>query len=43
MIWNKEIECMNAADMRVMQSERLIMLVKNVYENVPFYKRKWTT
>lgn len=40
MIWNKEIECMNVADMRALQSERLIKLVKNVYEHVPFYKKK---
>ena len=31
---------MNAPDMINLQSERLIKLVKNVYENVPFYKRK---
>lgn len=31
---------MNAADMRDLQSEKLIMLVKNVYENVPFYRKK---
>ena len=31
---------MKAADMRDLQSEKLIMLVKNVYENVPFYRKK---
>ncbi len=31
---------MNATNMHALQSESLIKLVENVYENVPFYKRK---
>lgn len=31
---------MSTADMRTLQSESLIKLVNNVYENVPFYKKK---
>lgn len=40
MIHNPEIECMSRADMRRLQTERLIATVKRCYENVPFYKRK---
>lgn len=40
MIHNPEIECMSREDMRKLQSERLIKVVKNCYENVPFYKKK---
>lgn len=40
MIWNKEIECMAADDMKALQSARLIHLVHHVYTNVAFYKNK---
>ncbi len=40
MIWNKKVECMNREDMRAIQSERLIQLVKNVYNHVPFYRKR---
>lgn len=40
MIWNKEIECMGRDEMKALQSERLIDLVKRVYNNVAFYRRK---
>ena len=36
--WNKEIETMELADMKALQSERLVKQVKHVYENVPYYK-----
>lgn len=40
MIYNPEMECMSREDMRRLQSERLIEMVKRCYENVPFYKKK---
>ncbi len=40
MIWNKEIECMEREDMKSLQSKRLVSLVKYVYENVEFYRKK---
>ena len=40
MIFNPEIECMSREDMRRLQTERLIEVVKRCYENVPFYKKK---
>ncbi len=36
--WNKEIETMELADMKALQSERLVKQVKHVYENVPYYR-----
>ena len=35
-----EIECMSRDEMAALQSERLVKQVKNVYENVEFYKKK---
>ncbi len=35
-----EIECMSRDEMSALQSGRLVKQVKNVYENVPFYKKK---
>ena len=40
MIWNKEIECMSREEMTKLQSERLVVLVKYVYDNVEFYRKK---
>ena len=40
MIWNKEIECMPRDEMTRIQSERLVKLVKYVYDNVPFYRNR---
>ncbi|MEE1062980.1 MAG: phenylacetate--CoA ligase, partial [Paludibacteraceae bacterium] len=40
MIHNPEIECMSREDMRKLQSERLVKIVKTCYEKVPFYRRK---
>lgn len=39
-IRDPKIECMSADEMRALQSERLRKQVKNVYENVAFYRRK---
>ncbi len=36
--WNEEIECMDREKMRELQSERLVKKVKDVYENVPYYR-----
>ena len=40
MIWNKEYECMPREEMTALQSERLVKLVKYMYERVPFYRKK---
>ncbi len=40
MIWNEKIECISREELRALQSERLIELVKKVYNNVPFYRQK---
>ncbi|MCQ2145452.1 MAG: phenylacetate--CoA ligase [Bacteroidales bacterium] len=40
MIHNPAIECMPREDMRKLQSERLVKIVKTCYEKVPFYKKK---
>ncbi len=39
-IWNPEAECMSRDKMHTLQSERLIKKVKEVYENVPYYRAK---
>jgi len=38
--WNATYECMSREEMRRVQSERLINMVKRVYHNVPFYREK---
>ena len=35
-----KIECMSRDEMTALQSERLVRQVKNVYENVAFYRKK---
>ena len=40
MIWNEKMECMSREDMRALQSERLVKLVKYVYDNVEFYRNR---
>ena len=40
MIWNKEMECMSNEDKKKLQSERLVKLVKYVYDNVEFYRKR---
>ena len=39
-IRDPKIECMSRDEMAALQSERLVDVVKRVYENVPFYRRK---
>ena len=39
--WNPEIETMDQKDLRQMQSEKLVKLVKYVYDNSPFYKKRF--
>lgn len=39
--WNPEIETMDPADLRQMQSEKLVKLVKYVYDRSPFYKQRF--
>lgn len=39
-IFKPEIECASRDYLRALQSARLIKMVKNAYENVPFYKKK---
>ena len=39
-IRDPKIECMSRDEMRELQSERLVKQVKNVYENVQFYRKK---
>lgn len=40
MIWNESKECMSRDEMTNLQSARLIKLVKHVYHNVEFYRKK---
>ena len=39
-IRDPKIECMSRDEMSALQSERLVKQVKNVYDNVPFYRKK---
>lgn len=39
-IRDPKIECMSRDEMSTLQSERLVKQVKNVYENVEFYRKK---
>ncbi len=38
---DKEIECASREEMKKIQSERLVKMVENAYNNVPFYKQKF--
>ena len=40
MIWDEKNECMPRDEMRAIQSERLVKLVKYVYDNVEFYRNR---
>lgn len=40
MIWNKVKECLSREELTKIQDERLVNLVKYVYENVEFYRNK---
>ena len=39
-IRDPKIECMSRDEMTALQSDRLVKQVKNVYENVEFYRKK---
>ncbi len=41
MIWDKEAECMPLEQRRKLQLERLQAIVRNTYENVPYYKARF--
>jgi len=38
--WNEKIETMSREEMATLQSERLVKMIKRVYENVPHYREK---
>ena len=38
--WDKEHECMSREEMKKLQSEKLVKQVQNVWDNVPYYRRK---
>ena len=40
MIWNEKMECLSPEEKKTLQSERLVKLVKYVYDNVEFYRNK---
>lgn len=40
MIYNPERECMSREDLKKLQSERLVKIVKHTYDNVPFYRQR---
>jgi phenylacetate-CoA ligase len=40
MIWNEKYESMSRDEMKKIQSERLVKLVKYVYSNVEFYRKR---
>ncbi len=40
MIWNEQMECMSREEMTKLQGERLVKLVKYVYDNVEFYRKR---
>lgn len=41
MIWNKESECISAGEKEELQLKRLQNVVKNAYENVSYYKKRF--
>lgn len=40
--WNEKMETMSREEMKKLQSQRLVDMVKRVYENVPHYRAKMT-
>ena len=40
MIWKKEIECMQPAELKKLQSDYLKKLIPYIYNNCPVYKKK---
>ena len=41
MFWEKDLECMNRRGMQSLQLKKLKKTIKNVYNNVPFYKTRF--
>ena len=41
--FQKEIECASADQIRAWQNERLVKQVKNIYDNVPYYRTRMRT
>ena len=39
--WNEKIECMEREEMLALQSQRLVKQVQHVWDNVPYYRKKW--
>lgn len=42
MIWNEEAECMSREDIKEIQLTKLQSIVKNAFDNVPYYNKKYT-
>ncbi|MBR3542111.1 MAG: phenylacetate--CoA ligase [Treponema sp.] len=40
MYWNQTKECMDRGELKKLQSERLVQMVRYVYHNVPYYREK---
>ena len=40
MYWNQTKECMDRGELKKLQSERLVQMVRYVYHNVPYYRDK---
>ena len=40
-IFKPEIECASRTYLHALQSERLVKMVENAYNNIPFYKKKF--
>ena len=41
MIYNEAIECASRENLKNLQSERLVKVVKYIYDNSPVYKQKF--
>ena len=41
MFWNETVECMNRDRLEQLQGERLSSMVERLYDNVPFYRRRF--
>ncbi|MDR3062726.1 MAG: phenylacetate--CoA ligase [Methanobrevibacter sp.] len=42
MIWNKKIECASREEIKELQLVKLQKTIKNVFDNVPYYSKKYT-
>ncbi len=41
MFWNKDIECADREAIRGLQNRRFVQMVERMYNNVPFYRKKF--